>query len=261
MRAHERPEPGREAILAALERHGVEYVVIGGAAAQSRGWPEETQDLDVAPERSRENLSRLADAVEELGGGFRVDERRYPHGYRPPGGIDARTFHNQICVAFATRHGNFDVVLIPDGTRGYEEIARTATRERMAGTQIVVPVAAAETILHSKTIANRQKDRDTLQRMREVLDPPRDSHTEGHSAPAKDLEQLEPTRTDDDPARSRDVDARERPDDYSCDRFDPDRFDPEHFGPDPWGYRDPFLESSRDTDRSRVRDSYEPPER
>jgi hypothetical protein len=167
----ERPEPGREAILQALERHEVLYVVIGGAAAQARGWPDHTDDLDVTPERSQANLSRLAAAVEELDGGFRVDERRYPDGFRPPGGIDARTFRNQICVTFATRHGNFDVVLIPDGTRGYEEIARTATRERMAGTHIVVPVASAETILHSKATANRQKDRDTLARMREVLDP------------------------------------------------------------------------------------------
>ncbi len=171
MSADERPEPGREAILRVLERHGVQYVVIGGAAAQSRGWPGETRDLDVTPERSRENLSRLADAVEELGGGFRVDERRYPDGYRPPGGIDARTFRKQICVAFTTRHGNFDVVLRPDGTDGYEDVVRTATRERMAGTQIVVPVAAAEMILHSKSVANREKDRDTLRSMREILDP------------------------------------------------------------------------------------------
>ncbi len=199
MRADERPEPGREAILGVLERHGVQYVVIGGAAAQSRGWPEETQDLDVTPERSRENLSRLADAVEELGAGFRVDETRYPDGYRPPGGIDARTFRNQICVAFTTRHGNFDVVLLPDGTRGYEEIARTATRERMAGTRIVVPVAAAEMILHSKSIANREKDRETLERMREILDPlssraghrpwsPREGHERprgGHEPPER----------------------------------------------------------------------------
>ncbi|HEX4189334.1 MAG TPA: hypothetical protein VHY83_15715 [Solirubrobacteraceae bacterium] len=171
MSASERPEPGREAILQALERHEVRYVVIGGAAAQARGWPEHTEDLDVTPERSQRNLARLAAAMEELDAGFRVDERRYPNGYRPPGGIDARTFRNQICVAFATRHGNFDVVILPDGTRGYEQIARTATRERMAGTQIVVPVASAETILHSKTVANRQKDRDTLERMREILDP------------------------------------------------------------------------------------------
>ena len=181
MRADERPEPGREALLEALERHEVRYVVIGGAAAQARGWREETQDLDVTPERSEENLSRLAAAMEELEAGFRVDEQRYPNGFRPPGGIDARTFRNQICVAFATLHGSFDVVLLPDGTRGYEEIASTATRERMTGTSIVVPVASAETILHSKTIANRRKDRDTLERMRQALDPWRSR--EGHEPP------------------------------------------------------------------------------
>ena len=171
MPAGERPEPGREAILRALESHEVLYVVIGGAAAQARGWPERTDDLDVTPEPSPANLSRLAAAVEELDGGFRVDERRYPDGFRPPGGIDARTFRGQICVAFATRHRNFDVVLLPDGTRGYEEIVQSSTRERMAGTHIVVPVASAETIIHSKATANRQKDRDTLHRMREILNP------------------------------------------------------------------------------------------
>jgi hypothetical protein len=197
MPAGERPEPGREAILRALECHEVLYVVIGGAAAQARGWPERTDDLDVTPEPSKGNLARLAAAVEDLGGGFRVDERRYPDGFRPPGGVDARTFRNQICVAFATRHGNFDVVLLPDGTRGYEEIVRTSTRERMAGTHLVVPVASAETILHSKETANRQKDRDTLSRMREVLDPlssrqpyapwsPREGHSPGRARPGHD---------------------------------------------------------------------------
>jgi hypothetical protein len=192
MPAGERPEPGREAILRALERHEVLYVVIGGAAAQARGWPERTDDLDVTPERSQGNLARLAAAVEDLAGGFRVDDRRYPDGFRPPGGVDARTFRNQICVALATRHGNFDVVLRPDGTRGYEEIVQTSTRERMAGTRIVVPVASAESILHSKATANRQKDRDTLTRMREILNPlstrtphepwsPREGHDPGRS--------------------------------------------------------------------------------
>ena len=167
----EEREPGREAILQAFERHGVDYVVIGGAAAQSRGWPGRTEDIDVTPERSQENLSRLAGAVEELGAGFRIDEQRYPDGFRPPGGVDWRTFRTPICVTFTSRHGNFDVVLRPDGTGGYEDIVRTATRERVAGTSIVVPVASAEIILHSKASADRQKDRDMLPRMRDILDP------------------------------------------------------------------------------------------
>ena len=121
MSTGEPADPGREAIVAALERHRVEYVVIGGAAAQARGWPEPTDDIDFTPERSEGNLSRLAAAVAELDAGFRVDPARYPEGYRPPDGIDWRTFRNQISIAFATRHGNFDVVLLPDGTKGYED--------------------------------------------------------------------------------------------------------------------------------------------
>ena len=162
-------DPGREAIVAALERHRVEYVVIGGAAAQARGWPEPTDDIDFTPERSQGNLSRVAAAVEELDAGFRVDPARYPDGYRPPDGIDWRTFRNQISIAFATRHGNFDVVLLPDGTNGYEEIIATATREMLPGTAIVVPVASAEMILHSKNAADRPKDHAVLDRMREAL--------------------------------------------------------------------------------------------
>jgi len=127
-------DPGREAIVRTLERHGVRYVVIGGAAAQARGWLEPTDDIDVTPERSEENLERLAAAVRELEGGFRVDPLRYPDGYQPPGGIDARTFRSQVSLSFTTCHGDFDVVLIPDGTSGYEDIAETATPERLPGT-------------------------------------------------------------------------------------------------------------------------------
>jgi hypothetical protein len=187
MRANERADPDLEAIVAAFERHDVAYVVIGGEAARARGWPDPTEDIDVTPERSMENLSRLADALEDLGAGFRVDPKRYPDGYRPPGGIDWRTFRNQVSVAFTTRHGHLDIVLQPDGTKGYEQLIASATRERLTGTEIAVPVASPEMILHSKTEADRPKDQAVLDRMREVLDPLSDraghepwSHREGH---------------------------------------------------------------------------------
>lgn len=176
MRPDEQPDPGLEVIMAAFERHEVAYVVIGGEAARARGWREQTEDVDVTPERSKENLSRLADALEELEAGFRLDPVRYPEGFRPPGGIDWRTFRSQVWVTLTTRHGDIDVVLTPDGTDGYEEIVRTATRERLEGTEIVVPVASAEMILHSKTEADRPKDHAVLDRMRDILNPlrPRD---------------------------------------------------------------------------------------
>jgi predicted nucleotidyltransferase len=69
-------DPGRQAILETFERHDVRYVVIGGAAAQARGWSEPTDDIDVTPERSEANLARLADALHELDAGFRSSALR-----------------------------------------------------------------------------------------------------------------------------------------------------------------------------------------
>ena len=176
MRPDEQPDEGLEKIMATFERHEVAYVVIGGEAARARGWPEQTEDIDLTPERSQENLSRLADALEELEAGFRLEPDRYPDGFRPPGGIDWRTFRSQVWVTLTTRHGDIDIVLTPDGTDGYQEIAQTATRERLIGTEIVVPVASAEMILQSKTAADRPKDHAVLDRLRDILDPlhPRD---------------------------------------------------------------------------------------
>jgi hypothetical protein len=193
MRPDEPADPHLEAIIEVFERHEVDYVVIGGEAARARGWPDPTEDVDVTPERSQENLSRLADALEELEAGFRVDPRRYPEGLRPPGGIDWRTFRSHVSVALTTPHGHLDIVLRPDGTDGYEQLIASATRERLIGTEIVVPVASAEMILHSKTEADRPKDHVVLGRMRDILNPlrardllhPPDRSRSGHEPPER----------------------------------------------------------------------------
>jgi hypothetical protein len=50
-------DEGRPRLSSRLfERHQVRYVMIG-AAAQARGWPEPTDDIDATPERSEGNLA------------------------------------------------------------------------------------------------------------------------------------------------------------------------------------------------------------
>jgi hypothetical protein len=51
----------------ALAALGVEFVVVGGCALVLLGAADECGDLDIVPERSRDNLARLADALNELG--------------------------------------------------------------------------------------------------------------------------------------------------------------------------------------------------
>jgi len=62
-----RPELNAEDILAAMNRHGVEYVVIGAFAAIAQGAPiDATYDIDVTPQRSPKNLTRLSQALSDL---------------------------------------------------------------------------------------------------------------------------------------------------------------------------------------------------
>jgi hypothetical protein len=56
------------AILAALERNYVDYVVIGGLARVIRGADEITRGVDITPSFATDNLARLAQALEELDG-------------------------------------------------------------------------------------------------------------------------------------------------------------------------------------------------
>lgn len=51
------------AALAVLNRHGVDYVVVGGVAARLWGSPTMTNDLDVCYARDAGNLRRLAAAL------------------------------------------------------------------------------------------------------------------------------------------------------------------------------------------------------
>jgi len=55
-----------EALLGALDRNRVEYIVVGGAAAIAHGSARFTQDLDVVYRRSPENLERLVSALRDF---------------------------------------------------------------------------------------------------------------------------------------------------------------------------------------------------
>ena len=55
-----------EEIFACLDRHNVDYVLIGGLAAVLHGSPLPTLDADICPSREVDNLRRLASALEEM---------------------------------------------------------------------------------------------------------------------------------------------------------------------------------------------------
>ena len=62
------------AIVAALNRHQVRYVIIGAFAAIAQRAPiPATRDIDITPDASAENLTRLSRALTDLGARIRTD--------------------------------------------------------------------------------------------------------------------------------------------------------------------------------------------
>jgi hypothetical protein len=152
-----------EQLVRVLDRHDVRYVLIGGVAARLHGSPSLTEDLDVTPEPSSENLGRLAAALAELGGRLAVPDS--PEGLEIP--LDERTFSSPV-MTFTTRSGHIDVVLQPVGTGGYEHLAPRAVPFEVFGVRL--QVADIGDIIASKEASDRPKDRAHLDILRDLAD-------------------------------------------------------------------------------------------
>jgi hypothetical protein len=158
-------EPGE--LLRSLEAHHVRYVVIGAIAAIAAGAPILTTDLDVTPERSDENLERLALALQDLDAKLRTPSD--PSGVPFP--IDPAMLATADSWTLTTRAGDLDLVFSPDGTTGYDDFKRGARQERIAG--VMVPVAALADVIRSKEAAGREKDGMQLPILRRTLEQTR----------------------------------------------------------------------------------------
>jgi predicted nucleotidyltransferase len=119
--ADEPAKPRLLLIAEHLQRHGVEFMVIGGQAAALLGSPLPTYDVDLCYRRTAENLQRLADALKEL--------HPTPRGAPPdlPFRLDAQALALGSNFTFQTDHGPLDLLgwVEPFGT--YEELSPRAT--------------------------------------------------------------------------------------------------------------------------------------
>jgi hypothetical protein len=152
-----------ESLLRAFEKHGVEYVLIGGLAAVLRGSPLRTSDMDICPKRSPENLTRLAAALREVDARIRTEG--VPDGL--PFARDAAFLGRVDLLNLVTKFGEVDISYRPAGTEGFDDLARGAERFDLDGA--IAPVAALEDIIRSKEAANRPKDIAALPTLRTLL--------------------------------------------------------------------------------------------
>ena len=156
------------ALLEALHDAAVRFVLIGGMAAVLHGDVGVTVDIDIAPARDPDNLQRLAAALRALDARIRADA--VPDGLPfdrsagflrnlGPGGI----------LNLTTRAGALDVSFTPAGTGGYDDLKGDAVTMD-ASEDVSILVASLGDVIRSKSAADREKDRQALPRLHELLE-------------------------------------------------------------------------------------------
>ncbi|MGH3004543.1 MAG: hypothetical protein ACRDOS_01310 [Gaiellaceae bacterium] len=153
----ERPPFDPYAILSALDRRRVVYVVIGSFARVVRGAEELPDGLDIVPSLRAENLRRLEEALADLEavgvGGARI----------------SLTETHDALIHTTSPAGELKIVPEPDGTRGYEDLRRAATREPL-GRGLRPSVASTGDLARMLAALGRDEDRPKLQALRQVAE-------------------------------------------------------------------------------------------
>ena len=154
-------------LLRTLQHHRVEFVLIGGIAARLRGAPLLTEDVNITPDTTDQNLGRLSAALRDLGARLRTTSD--PDGIDFP--IEPQMLKAGQSWTFTTRLGDLDIVFVPTGTSGYVDLSRSADIITVSEDgKVTVAVAALADVIRSKEAAGREKDRAALPLLRRTLE-------------------------------------------------------------------------------------------
>ena len=143
-------------IFGVLARFEVDYVLIGGLAAVLRGSTAMTNDADIFPAATPDNLHRLSDALTSLEARLRAtsDPDGVPFDPHPAllGSMSMLNMH--------TRCGDLDIAFTPDGLDDYDVVVGASDEFELEGHR--VHVSSLADIIRSKESAGRAKDHATL---------------------------------------------------------------------------------------------------
>jgi hypothetical protein len=143
-----------EALLGALVKGCVEFVVIGGMAATAHGSAHVTVDLDVVYRRSDENVERLASALAPL--------VPYLRGLPPglPFRFDEATIRRGLNFTLTTAAGDLDVLGEAAGGGTYEALLPRSEVRQLFG--LDVRFVDLDTLIHLKRAAGRPRDLERI---------------------------------------------------------------------------------------------------
>lgn len=159
--ARRRQQFDPRAVLTALERNYVDYVVIGGLAQVIRGADLITHGVDICPSFATGNLDRVARAAIEL------DATRLDGS---PLEITDEAVGDEVVIALATTAGMLQIVSSPAGApKGYVDLRRAATKEHL-GQGVQPLVASVGDLARMAAALHRDRDVARLPQLRQIME-------------------------------------------------------------------------------------------
>jgi len=139
-------------IFAVLHRHGVDYVAIGGIAANAHGSRRLTLDVDIIPAPEVSNYERLAAALDELG----APPTAVDSDVRDLDPRDSFDLARATVLRLATAAGDLDVLNGAPGASPYEDLSERAIEVEVRGTP--VRIASLDDLIAMKRASGRPRD-------------------------------------------------------------------------------------------------------
>ncbi|MGI8435601.1 MAG: hypothetical protein ACR2NX_01665 [Chthoniobacterales bacterium] len=136
-----------EEIRDTFAARGIRYLFLGKSGAILLGFPDTTQDADLYVERTTANCAALVEALGELGFALTPEQ-------------NAEVSQGKDFIQLKNGPFDLDLIFAPDGIERFEDAWRR--RVEIEG----FPVTHLDDIIASKEATNRQKDRESLPRLR-----------------------------------------------------------------------------------------------
>jgi hypothetical protein len=148
--------------FAALCSGGVEFILVGGTAANVHGSARLTQDVDIVYRRSRENVARLVASLEPF--------TPYPRGAPPglPFRWDAETVWRGLNFTLVTALGPVDALGEIAGGGGYDALLAHTIEIDAFGQRM--RCLDLRKLIEVKRAAGRPKDLEAVAELETLLD-------------------------------------------------------------------------------------------
>ncbi len=150
------------ALLRALGDAGVDFIIVGGAAATAHGSARLTQDLDVVYGRAPDNLRRLVEAL--------APHEPYLRGAPPdlPFQLDEETLRRGLNFTLTSKLGDIDLLGEIVGGGGFDDLLPETIEIELFGVRC--RCLGLRKLIEVKRAAGRPKDFEVLAELAAILE-------------------------------------------------------------------------------------------